>query len=212
MKHREDDSQAKKRFDPMKPGKAFLLISVLINAVLLFVNLHQNGIQRRLSSAELEEQHFITNNQTVNSEIYSRSQSERTRNLAIMVRRLAGDHLTGRENSILKSNDSITLHDNRSSLIQIVAGTYSLSNDTDSGLHPIEMFKDKSETELHLLLAEFRNKANLYIEQLKQAINSNRETLQSYGMWIDRGLILNMICILVGGILIFFSEGRLSKE
>lgn len=187
-------------------GKAALLFAVLINGCLIFFSIRQSSLESRFAELSSEENYFIINKKTIDAEYNKMVSLEYARNQSIMLRKLARNYLSQVEYETLYTNDSMTLHKNKSSLVKIVTTTYLLYRDPTAGEDPNEMFRDKTREELQVLFESFQLEAGEYARELKNNMIDLAKQLSFWRMIHSIGLAVNMLFLTAGSIIVFMTE------
>ena len=86
---------------PKRLGQFCLVIAVIINGASLLINIRQTSLEDQLSRKRSAESYFILNQQSIHTENAKRVLLHTSLNQLKMLRRLARDRLSERENEIL---------------------------------------------------------------------------------------------------------------
>ena len=191
---------------PKRLGQLLLVVAVVINGVLLFINIWQTSLEDQLSRKRSAEAYFILNQQTINDEKAKRVSLHVSLNQMKMLRRLSRDKLSEKENELLLSEEREFQKQIDASFVKIVGATYLQANDPPSGFHPDKMFSNKSDTELESLLMKFEEQVFQYAKTLKDEMVNLMGGVAFWKAWHSMGLAISMLILVIGNILLFVSD------
>lgn len=187
-------------------GQLCIVVAAIISGALILINIRQTSLEDQLSRKRSAEQYFILNQQAITGENAKRVLLHTSLNQLKMLRRLARDKLSERENEILLGDEREFQKQIDASLAKIVGGTFLQANDPPSGQHPDAMFSNKSDAELADLLKKFEGQAFKYAENLKGEMVNLMSKVACWKAWHSIGLAINMFIIVIGNVLLFATD------
>lgn len=187
-------------------GKVLMLLAILLNSILIFVNWHVSELDASRAGKREEERYFITNNQSLNLEDAKRLLLHASLNQQKLLRRLASGLIAPKEKEMLLLDEKTFQSATVASFRKITAVSYLQGNDPPSGLNLEKKFSKYSEVELGRMLPEFENQASGYIMNVKKEMLSLESKISFWKKVSSQMLLFSTILMLIANFLLFYSS------